>query len=702
MTSSEVMVYAGAGFSLLLGLGAFIRRRRSVAAISFLLGMAGLAAEGIIGQQLLQQTDPDKADRWLTWMLMVEALMPGLWLCFSLTYGRGNYREFLTGRWRILLAVAVVVPLGIALGFRDKLVLPLKEGGLAYGKSAKLLQVLLLAGSVLILMNLETTFRSAVGVMRWRVKFLIIGMGVLFGTQVYSLSQALLYSAFNPVSIQLHAIALLIACAMMTVAYMRGSVTELEIYPSHGLLQGSVTVVLVGCYLFVVGVLAQLVAHLGGAGSFQAQTFVVLLGLVGMAMLFFSERTRMAMRRFVSRHFKRPSYDSRAIWSQFSQQISRAVDQQSFSAAVAKCLSETFHALSVTLLLRDELQDTWMVTASTESSALPEEPLRGYPPTSLGKVGQSARPFLLAKADESWTTAMQALSPSKFELTPRRLCVPLVAADQWLGMAILTDRVGGNPYTEEELDLLKCMGDQAAAGLLNLRLTGDLVRAREMEAFQTMSTFFVHDMKNAASSLNLMLRNMKDHFDDAEFREDALRGIGKTADKINNLIKRLSALRETLDLNPVPCDLNQLVREALEQAGRAPGIEIATQLGELPLVRADPSHLQSVITNLILNARDALGSGGKISLGTEKLNGSALLTIRDNGCGMSAEFIRGSLFRPFQSTKKNGLGIGMYQSKLIVEAHQGTIQVESEPNVGTVFKVSLPLPPTQPVTQDSP
>jgi signal transduction histidine kinase len=82
---------------------------------------------------------------------------------------------------------------------------------------------------------------------------------------------------------------------------------------------------------------------------------------------------------------------------------------------------------------------------------------------------------------------------------------------------------------------------------------------------------------------------------------------------------------------------------------------------------------------------------GLIRIETIQNNGWAILTVSDNGCGMSAEFINRSLFRPFQTTKKNGLGIGMFQSMMIVQAHGGRIAVASEPGKGTTFQVFLPV-----------
>ena len=259
-----------------------------------------------------------------------------------------------------------------------------------------------------------------------------------------------------------------------------------------------------------------------------------------------------------------------------------------------------------------------------------------------------------------------------------------------MGVVTLADRVGGTPYTVEELDLLKCMGDQIAVGLLNLRLTEEITRGKELEAFQAMSAFFVPDLKNAASTLGLTLQNLPVHFDDPAFRSDALRGIGETANRINELISRFTALRH-LEVNFAEVDLNRVVDEALTALNGTANIKILKDLRLEPKLRLDRDQLGSVITNLLLNARDAVGQGGEVKVETSQKNGWAILSVVDNGCGMSPGFVKASLFRPFQTTKKKGLGIGMFQSKMIVEAHRGKIQVDSQPGAGTTFRIMLPL-----------
>jgi signal transduction histidine kinase len=122
-----------------------------------------------------------------------------------------------------------------------------------------------------------------------------------------------------------------------------------------------------------------------------------------------------------------------------------------------------------------------------------------------------------------------------------------------------------------------------------------------------------------------------------------------------------------------------------------PNIDVTREFQPLPAILADREQIQSVVTNLVMNARDAVGAGGRIQVRTERRDGRAVLSVADSGCGMNPAFVRESLFRPFQSTKKQGLGIGLFQSRAIVQAHGGVMHVESEVGKGTTFVASFPV-----------
>jgi putative PEP-CTERM system histidine kinase len=328
------------------------------------------------------------------------------------------------------------------------------------------------------------------------------------------------------------------------------------------------------------------------------------------------------------------------------------------------------------------------------STSLPQADEHASPVELTGIAEHVARhpePFALDYSREPWVAELQQQNPDQFQKGGQRICVPLVGKGQLLGMLIIGDRVNGLPFSFEDFELFKSVGSQAAGGLLNLKLTQQLLQAKEMETFQTMSAFFVHDLKNTASAMSLMLQNLPAHFDDPAFREDALRAISKSVGRINDLISRLTQLRQKLDLQTIESDLNEVVAVALKGLGAQMDGKLVCNFASLPKVVMDPEQIQKVIVNLLLNARDAVGQAGEIHIETGQRNGWAILSVRDNGCGMSREFLNQSLFRPFQTTKKKGIGIGMFHSKMIVDAHQGRIEVESEERKGTIFRVLLPL-----------
>jgi putative PEP-CTERM system histidine kinase len=687
-------------FSAALAVAAASRKQRSLATWCFSAGMLIFALEGLFAAIANDALLPERAAFWGTIALVTKSFLPGVWLTFSLTYSRANYRDFLL-RSRWLLVGAFFVPLlSLAAIYRPFFYIvaykpPVDGWGLRLDEPAKILNVLILVSTVLILTNIERTFRASVGTMRWRIKFLVLGLGVVFGACIYTQSQALLFSDYSPSQLSVEATALLIGCALITVAYFRTGFSEIDVYPSRAVLQTSVTVLLTGAYLFVVGVLAQIVVRFGGATSLPIAAFVVLLGVAILALLLLSDRARQSLQLFISRHFQRPQHDFRQIWARFTRSLSIALDEPALGTIAARLISETFGALSVSTWLIDEQGERLIRVGST--SDVEQAPSSDSASSIAARELNSAaliklsRPFDLRRTKEKWARDLMEKSNGQFRTGGSPICVPLVGGESWVGVIVLADRVRGLGYSAEEMDLLRCIGEQVAASLLKLRLTEEIMEKKELEAFQTMSAFLIHDLKNAASTLGLMLQNLPAHFDNPAFRQDAFRGIGSAASRINDLINRMNALRHELRLKPVELDLNVVVTEALATLNGTLENKLVTKFDQIPKILADGQQLQSVCTNLLLNACDAVGTNGRITVETTRQGEWVALSVSDNGCGMSEQFIKNSLFRPFRSTKKKGLGIGMFQSKTIVEAHYGKIHVESELGVGTTFRVMLPL-----------
>jgi putative PEP-CTERM system histidine kinase len=700
MSNADMLAFASALFCGVLALMVAWNERRSLAHWAFVAGMVALAVEDVCFALTADAASPEEMVHWQNWRLVAMSSLPGIWLFFSLTYARGNYSEFLK-RWRLILVAAFLLPIGLAILFGDDLIISVGQqtdtGHWMFGLGipGTVLNLLFLVGSVLVLMNLERTYRAAVGTMLWRIKFMILGLGVIFAAQAYVSSQVLLFHAVNLSLEAVTATAILLGGALILRSLFRAGHFNADVYPSPSALQSSLTVLLAGAYLLIVGVFAKVVVFLGGDASFTLKAFVLLVILVLLAMVLLSDRVRLHTRRFLSRYFQRPLYDYRSVWRRFTEETASCVKPAELCQAAVKLVTDIFQALSVTIWLVDDKRENLVFAASTflsEAKAKDLKPQNTEAMEVMGALAKHPDPIDLDAAKESWAAVIRRCHPDEFRKGGHRVCVPMMSGGEVLGLMVLGDRVGGVNFSWQDFDLLKCVADQVAAGLLNAQLSQRLLQAKEMEAFQTMSAFFVHDLKNTTSTLNLMLENLPVHFNDPEFRADALRGIAKTVAHINRLIGRLSLLRHELQIKPVESDLNEVVVKALAGWEEAAGVSLIKNLGALPKIPLDQEQMLKVVTNLVLNAREAVLPSGEVRIETAQSNGWVILTVSDNGCGMAPEFLSRSLFRPFQTTKKNGLGIGLFQSKMIVEAHKGKVQVESQPGKGTTFRIILPLP----------
>jgi putative PEP-CTERM system histidine kinase len=282
------------------------------------------------------------------------------------------------------------------------------------------------------------------------------------------------------------------------------------------------------------------------------------------------------------------------------------------------------------------------------------------------------------------------------------VCSPLAVEDHVVGLLWLSEKRADEDYSVEDLEFLAAVSRQIAAALWFARQAEQLASSRQLESLHRLSSFVLHDIKNQVSGLSLVLENAKRHFSNPEFQRDAFAVVERTVVNLRDLMSQVSTVSRAPELRREPCEIRALVDEAVQISGLVPGAR------DGPLVRVecdtngpialDRRHMLRVVTNLLANAREAMTSGGEIDV-TATLEGvpphTLILTVRDTGRGMTPEFVRQSLFRPFTSTKSGGFGVGMSQVRTIVEAHGGSIDVQSRPGSGTTFRVSMPILPPE-------
>ncbi len=672
--------------------------KRSLPRWAFAVGMSALALEQAAAGMSAQAVLPMELLHWERLRLFVAAFLPGSWLLFSLCFARGNYKEFVA-KWKWVILGAFAFPLPLVTLFSDSFFkgtpgLDQSSGWtIALGWSGYVFYLFLLVCLVLILMNLEMTLKNSTGSKRWRIKLMVLGLGGLFAVQIYTSTQIVLFSSVNVAMNSINSYAILVAALLIILSSIRSGLLNVEIYLSQEMLYNSITGLVAGVYLLAVGVLAKAASYFGGSQFLSIGTFLVFLLLLGLTIILLSDDVRQRSKQLINRHFKRPRHDYRKAWEMFTQQTTSLVTIKDLCEAVSKMVSKTFGVPAVTLWQLDENQERIVLGGSTvfSSDKARELELGGNGSSDLLRAMRTQQcPVDLDQPTTDWDRRLKQVNADYLREARIRYCAPLVAGQQMLGLLTLSERLTKDPFSTEDFDLLKVISGQTAASLLNIKLSEHLIQAKKMEAFQALSAFFVHDLKNLASTLSLTMQNLPAHFDDPDFRKDAMSTISKSVSKINDMCSNLSLLSKKPELQKTKSDLNELITSTLASLNGSFRGSLIQETHPLSELYMDPDQIQKVFVNLILNANEAVGDGGEIRVSTEQRKGWAVFAVSDNGCGMSRDFIDRRLFQPFQTTKKEGLGIGLFQSKAIVEVHQGRIEVESEDGKGTTFRVLLP------------
>lgn len=672
---------------LCLALAAFVlsRNPKNPANLSFALGMLALTVmEGgpWIARSLVEMDEIS----WYEISLAGAVFLPVPWLVFSLTFGRSDpagvirkwrYGIFLTA----LASLTFLIVLVSGMFLTDALTLRLPGYWFA---------VFLFLSLTVALANLEGTWRSASEIQRWRIKFMLVGVGSILVFLLYILSQALLFSAVSPDLSPMTSSAIVIGCSLIAFSLLRHRLMEVDIFVSRYVVYNSITVITAGLYLVVIGLTAQALKSSGDVFDSYLGALFVFLSILFMVMLLFSYNVRKRVKTFVDRNFYKNKYDYRKEWQELADRLSAKLNIQDLLPPLQKMFFETFWIKQVTLWLYEEQDQVFHPVRAEGEKSLTTIQIdpgtrqrlidRDYP-VPLDPEGSG-------RQDSSWFQNREGATLRSLGI---RRIIPLVINRELIGFMGVSESQSGKPIDTEDCDLMKMVGKQAASCFLSAKLSKNLVSAKEMETFHAFSTFVIHDLKNFVSMLSLLTRNMERNFENPVFRKEALESMTQTVDKMQRMMDRLAALSQFPQLSLHKSDLNDVVQEALREVRPSVKSLITEEYQKIPIVVTDRSQMKRVITNLILNADEAIDHQGEIRLKTFVQNGQVILAVSDNGKGMAREFLEKSLFKPFSTTKSHGFGIGLYQCKRIVEGFGGMIQVQSEVGKGSVFRISIPV-----------
>ncbi|KAF0221820.1 MAG: integral membrane sensor signal transduction histidine [Geobacteraceae bacterium] len=657
--------------------------RRDRSAITFILFAALSCTAALESFDLLAILYPERLLFWKKLALVAESCLPLAWLLFSLTYARQGELRSISLLQRIFLSLSLLfVVTALTFPIQSFYYSPdfNQERMLFLGDTGYVFYIATLVYLIVALINLEMTLANASHASRWKIKFEILGTGFLLSLLIFYYSQGLLYRTINMNLVPVRSVALLVAVVLTAYSQLRRG-DGVKIYVSRNLFYKSVVMFAIGLYLIGLGLIGEGMKYFGE--SFQRSMVMAIAFVAGIGLLvgLLSETVKRKVKVFLYKNFYQNKYDYRNQWLQFTDRLSSSKTGGELLTSILSGYCETFGMGCGALFLNDNDRDGYYLAARLEIE----------PATTFFNRNDSVIEYMI---ERKWVVNVCEGIPATgtkmgefFRINAVSFVIPLFLNDVMDGFIMLGKPLNRDEtYNFEDYDLMKTFARQASSAILNLHLSDQLAQAREMEAIGRVSSFVIHDLKNLVYTVSLIVDNARDYIAEPEFQQDMLESLSNTVAKMKTLISRLKTLPEKNALQKESADLLQLVTDT---AALVKGAEIRVT-GSPVIAEVDQDELQKVALNLLLNAVDATGGEGPV---TVEVGGGdqAFIRVRDEGCGISDDFLRRHLFTPFKTTKKKGMGIGLYQCKQIVEAHGGKIEVLSEVGKGAVFTVWVPF-----------
>jgi len=641
---------------------------------------------------------------------------------FTMIYGRENYRDSLkSGRFYLITIYSVFLILAITIlsgivNFEHLVTSP--DYGFILTKSGFVFIIFLLICDLIALVNLENIYRQ-VNQRRRSIQYpSIVYIGMLsFHLLVYSLTLGFFYMQMSIIGVA--SITLIIANSFIAYPVIRSKPGSKGIYVGRVMIAKSYTLLLAGIYLLIVGLLGKIIQIIGENLNFFFALIISFFVLLALMAILVSRSLKQRFQSFIERNFYSHKYDYRKEWENFSQKVFSILSMKELLQEILNTVSEIIGADSASIMLLDERKAEFFVAADKTGEPGVRDIIIPVNNTFLDWLWRYGSPVRIengkcnigkAFSDPPDVPSLILNTVSKRteygkQVDESIFCVPIIAENMLIAIITLgcmkdhenqgKDKNIKVKYSQEDMDILETMANQISIAIMNVKRSQELAVSRELESFYKLSSMLLHDLKNSASMLSLVVQNATDNFDNPEFQKDALNTLSNAVSKIQKIISRLSSasIKEEFQ-HPQPVDLVEIASKAISSSGimNMSRVKVIQELNPVPKLMLDSENIERVILNLILNAIESIENEGVIKVKVFQNHDEVIqISVSDTGCGMSQEFIRERLFRPFQTTKTKGIGIGLYQCKAIVDAYDGVLDVESQQGAGSVFTIKLPL-----------
>lgn len=556
------------------------------------------------------------------------------------------------------------------------------------GGTMRLILFSSMATPVFALFLLEQVFRNATEDSRWNIKPLSLGLASAFLFDLYLFSQAVLFNSVDEAALSIRGAVhtLVVPLLLLSVTRRNDWISKIRLSPKAAF--HSATLLMAGVYLIFISSVGYYVRYFGSEWGRALQLGMMMIGLILLLIVAMSGTVRAKLRVLLGKHFFRYRYDYREEWLKFTRSLSERNSPQEMGQNVIRGLADMLESPGGALWMKRTGESAFCQTARWNMVPVSDrEPMN----SPLCEFMTSSGWVINLEEYRSFSRRYGQLKlPEWLQITPQAwLVVPLMVGHDLIGFVVLASARTHVDVNWEINDLLKTAGLQAASYLAQMQATEALLEVQKFDAFNRMSAFVVHDLKNIVTQLSLMMKNAKRLSGNPEFQQDMLLTVENSLDRMRQMMLQL---REgaTPPGTVFGVDLGA-IGQRIQAVSSARGRVLVLEVNATVLARGHEERLERIMGHVVQNALDATDPTGRVSLTLDRWQGLARVVVSDTGHGMSEDFIRDRLFKPFQTTKQAGMGIGAYESFQYVQELGGKIEVQSELNRGTIVTIRLPL-----------
>ncbi|WP_016957027.1 XrtA/PEP-CTERM system histidine kinase PrsK [Catenovulum agarivorans] len=546
--------------------------------------------------------------------------------------------------------------------------------------------------TVISLVLLEILYRKAQDEL-WGLKPLILALGTILIFDFIVFANASLVLQINEDMWLARGYLHTVLVPLLLWSIKRSKNLGIKVYVSREMVFQSSLLFAAGIYLTLMALAGYYIKSIESQWTGMVQSIFVALAFTLLFALFISESLKKNVKVFLEKHFFANQFDYRVQWLNLTNLLNAPLNSE-----------DDYYNRALTVFLFSIEYDEGILFKN-KNNKLEQVAQKSINNSKQDSVDMAILEQVLPYIKQTnWIVDLQdyqsnsqnypglSIPYNNIDKSSFHVVVPIFHQEQLWGVVCLNNSSNESiNFNWEIRDYMSVVTTQVGHYLFQHEANKQITENAQFAAFSRMSAFVIHDLKNVLAQVDMILANAEKHKHNPEFIDDTFETLGYSKKRMEKMLAQLMNKtpeeNNTLSTINLTDEVSNLIKQRCQNILPSPNL-----LTENPIqAKVDIEKLTNVLYHLIDNAQQATKDDGSVNIEIKELASSIQIIISDTGHGMSEDFIKNKLFKPFETTKGNaGMGIGAYDAKLFAEQAGGSLKVNSTEHLGTEFILELP------------